>query len=553
MPNPKLSYRKENIMTVNHNIKKLFQVIYHEQIDGEKQDSESPKIKVSEFISKMAFYYEKLRNSIDYKEEYLLRKDAILRILRRLIVIEGAISMQQLNTADVAKNLLTELIRAGYLPNNKIPESKIDEINAVIEKYIKLRKYSSIDKTATHKEKSEVIKWILVMAACDIEERLGRSKVDQVLISNMYEYLKDKVKLPDGSPYERDKEIQIYISIHRSLLQFDKDLVGFILFKYYNANWRYAEEKEIAEVGENIRSLRGLIDNQINHPISRQLDKIVKRYTGFYTILTDVIKEDPACVYESFRSDPKAFPRDIKKICDKRYKVAKTKLWRAAVRSIIYIFITKSLFAIAIEVPSIRWFGEELNYIALGINIIFPAFLLFLAVLFTKLPSKANTEKIIEGVDEIVFKENERKEPFILRKAEKRGGLLNFFFGLFYAVTFFLSFGLVIWGLDKIGFTFVSITIFLFFLTFVSFFAIRIRKNARELTVIEPRETIFSFIMDFFYMPIIAAGKWLSEKFAQINVFVFFMDFIIEAPFKIFVEAAEEWAKYVKERKDEIM
>lgn len=553
MPNPKLSYREENPLTVNHNIKKLFQVIYQEQTEEEKDDLESPKIKVSEFISKMAFYYEKLRNTIDYKEEYLLRKDAILRILRRLIVIEGAISIQQLNIDDVAKNLLTELIRAGYLPNNKIPETKIDEISTVIEKYIKLRKYSSVDKTATHKEKSEIIKWILVMAACDIEERLGRSRIDQVIIGNMYEYLKDKIRLPEGSPYEQDKDIQLYISIHRLFLKFDKDLVGFILFKYYNCDWRQAGEKEIAEVGKNIQSLRSLIESQIDHPLSKQLDKIVKRYSGFYTILIDVIKEDPAYVYESFRSDPKAFPRDIKKVCEKRYKLAKTKLWRAAIRSIIYIFITKSLFAVAIELPAIKWFSEELNYVALGINIIFPAFLLFLAVLFTRLPSKANTDKIVEGVNEIVFKENERKEPFILRKAEKRGGLLNFFFGLFYAITFFLSFGLVIWGLSKIGFNFVSITIFLFFLTFVSFFAIRIRKNARELTVIEPQENIVSFIMDFFYMPIIAAGKWLSEKFAQINVFVFFMDFIIEAPFKIFVETAEEWAKYVKERKEEIM
>ncbi len=553
MANPKLSYREESALTVNRNIKKLFQVVYQGQTEEETDDSEAPRIKVSEFISKMAFYYEKLRNTIDYKEEYLLRKDAILRILRRLIVIEGAISIQQVKTDDVAKNLLTELIRAGYLPNNKIPEAKIDEISAVIGKYIKLRKYSAINKAATGKEKSDTIKWILVMAACDIEERLGRSKIDQVIISNMYEYLKDKIRLPDGSPYGQDEDIQIYISIHRSLLKFDKDLVGFILFKYYNDNWRQTGEKEIAEVGENIQSLRTVIDRQIDHPISRQLDKIIKRYTGFYTILTDVIEEDPACVYESFRSDPKAFPRGIKKICDKRYKLAKTKLWRAAIRSIIYIFITKSVFVVAIEVPAIRWFGEELNYIALGINIAFPALLLFLAVLFTRLPSKANTDKIVEGVNEIVFKENERKEPFGLRKAEKRGGVLNFFFGVFYAITFFLSFGLVIWGLRKIGFNFVSITIFLFFLTFVSFFALRIRKNARELTVIEPKENIVSFILDFFYMPIIAAGKWLSEKFARINVFVFFMDFIIEAPFKIFVEAAEEWAKYVKERKDEIM
>ena len=54
-------------------------------------------------------------------------------------------------------------------------------------------------------------------------------------------------------------------------------------------------------------------------------------------------------------------------------------------------------------------------------------------------------------------------------------------------------------------------------------------------------------------MPIVATGKFLSEKFSRVNVFVFIMDFIMEAPFKAFVEIAEEWTKYVKERRDEIV
>jgi hypothetical protein len=51
----------------------------------------------------------------------------------------------------------------------------------------------------------------------------------------------------------------------------------------------------------------------------------------------------------------------------------------------------------------------------------------------------------------------------------------------------------------------------------------------------------------------VAVGKWLSEKFSRVNVFVFVMDFIIEAPFKILIDIAEDWTKYVKERKDEIV
>lgn len=553
MSNPKLSYKAESTLTVNQNVKKLFQVIYQEQQKGEEKGDESPKIKVSEFISKMSFYYEKIRNAVDYKEEALLRKNAILRILKRLIVIEGAISLTGAKSENMAKDLLIELIRAGYLPNDAIPETKIGEIAAVIEKYARLKKYVIKKNYSNGGKNGDAMKWIIIMAACDIEERLGRSHVEKIIISNLYEILKAVIRFDKNSPYEEDKDIQIYIGIHRLMLKFDKDLVAFILLKYYLPNWRSAGEEEIMATGENIGVLITKINRQVEHPIAKQLNKIIKRYNGFYSILRDVIEENPSYVYETFRSDPKAFPRDIKKACEKKYRFAKKKLWRAAVRSIIYIFITKSVFAVALEVPATQWFGEELSLFALGVNMTFPAVLLFLAVLFTRLPSSANTEKIIEGINEIVFKEYERKEPFTVRAPRMRGKSLNVSFGIIYSVTFLLSFGLVVFGLDSIGFNFVSITIFLFFLAFVSFFALRIRKNAHELIVIEQKETIFSFLLDFFYTPIIAAGKYLSEKFSRINVFVFFLDFIIEAPFKILVEAAEEWTKYVKERKEELM
>jgi predicted nuclease of restriction endonuclease-like RecB superfamily len=39
---------------------------------------------------------------------------------------------------------------------------------------------------------------------------------------------------------------------------------------------------------------------------------------------------------------------------------------------------------------------------------------------------------------------------------------------------------------------------------------------------------------------------------SRVNVFVFVMDFILEAPFKVLVEIAEQWTRYVRERKEDI-
>ncbi|MCK4553415.1 hypothetical protein KAU19_00430 [Candidatus Parcubacteria bacterium] len=551
MINPTMARKTENILTLTENTKKLFQVIYHGQKESEEISDEAPKIRVSTLVSKMAFYYEKIRNTVDYKEEHLLRKNAIERILRRQIIIEGII--KESKSENIAKHLLAELIRAAYLPNNQIPESKINEVSRVITKYIKLKKYCTKYLQDDSKLKNEYVKWIIAMAASDIEERLGQSKVDQIVISNMYEILLDNIKLSEDSSYQKDKEIQIYISIHRSFLKFDREMLSFIVFKYYNSLWQNPSDGDIEQIAQNIINIREAIDAQIDHPLTKQLNRIISRYTVFFTILVDVIDDDPTNVYDKFRSDPKAFSRQIKRKCEKRYKLTRSKLWRAAIRSILYIFITKSIFAVILEVPAIKWFGEDLNYYSLLVNVTFPAFLLFLIVFLTKLPAEDNTKKIVEGIEEIVFEEKKRKEPFQLRPPIKRSAFMNSMFGIIYAITFFLSFGFVVWSLDKIHFNWISITIFLFFLALVSFFSIRIRKGTRDLIVVEAKENILSLFSDFFYTPVVAVGKWLSEKFSRINVFVFILDFIIEAPFKIFVEVAEEWTKYVRERKDEIV
>ncbi|MDO8592951.1 MAG: hypothetical protein Q7R92_04275 [bacterium] len=548
--NPTLTKKEEAVFTPNENTKKLFQIIYREQNKSETEDDDAPKIRVSELISRLSFYYEKIRNSVDYKEEYLLRKGAILRILKRQIIIEGPLKI--LKAEDIGKTLLVELIRAGYLPNNKLPETKIVEVAAIIEKYLKLRQLV-LPKLAAEKQRHEINKWVLAMAASEIEEKLNLNQIRQAAVGNMYDFLSKHIVLPPDSIYQKDREIQIYISIHRIFMRFDSDMLGFLLIKYYNADWARAGDGEIKYLASHLEALKEAIEVQLNHPLAAQMNKVINRYCVYFTILNDVIEDDPVGVYEDFSQDPKAFPRLIKKFTEKRYAQSKGKLRRAAFRSIIYIFLTKMVLAVILEVPVTLWLGEILNYNSLAINITFPPLLLFFIVLFTRTPSEANTSRIIHGVEEIVFKEKEKKEPIILRQPSQRGRGIGAAFAIFYSVTFVITFGLVIYILDKINFTFVSVIIFLFFLTLVSFFSLRIRKVAREMYIVERRQNILSFIMDFFYVPIIEVGRWLNEKFTRLNFLVFILDFIIEAPFKVFVDIAEEWTKYVKERKEEIM
>jgi hypothetical protein len=555
-------------LTLTPGAKRLLKTLYQTKHKGSFDNDDVAKIGVSELISKMAFYYEKIRNSVDYREEFLLRKVAIVRILKRLMLIEGGITgHQESDSFKLAQSLLIELIRAGYLVNNTLPEIKIEEFAGILERYIFLRK-RAISKIVAEKAfankkfkrlqdetkaRTQITNWILGMAASEIEENLSQNNDQDAFVDEMFTVLSRSVNLPSDLPFDEDLPIQLYLSISRTFLGLnDNDVLSYVLLRYYYPGWGKADEALVTHIADNLSDLFLATASQLNHPLKPQITRIAEQYTVYFMILKDVLEENPEGVYNDIVDDPKSFPRKIKTACEKRYNQAKSKLWRSAVRSIIYIFLTKSVFVVLLEVPAIKFFGEQVNNFSLALNISFPAVLLFFAVALTKLPSEANTEKIVKGIDEIMFEEKVRKQAIVLRQPARRGLAINIVFTIIYTATFVLTFGLVVWFLQKIHFSWVSIIIFLFFLTFAGFFAIRIKRGVKSLVVVAPKENIFTFLWSFFYIPVISTGKWLSGKFASINIFVFVLDFIIEAPFKVFVAVAEEWTKYIRERRENI-
>ena len=573
MVSPNLVRNKEKVekLEINENTKKLFQVIYTEKNKKISIDDDVPRIRVSALVSRLAFFYEKARNAIDYEEEHLLRKNAISRILKRQVVIEGVI--RQFDSREIADHLLTELIRGGYLPNDSILESKIDEVASILEKFIILKNALSEEMSSSFslkedisktkdviKERNSLISWILALAACEIEDNLAPNKIKKSIVGNMFDFLTKKIQLPrELNNYEDEKDIQIYLSIARNYLKFDQDILSFVLFKYYNNSWldlnkdnvlATEAKTEIKKIAKNFSLLKQEIEKNLNHPLKKQLDSITRTYSLYFNILSETVEKDPLAVYGEIQKGEKGFIASIKKTCNDKYNKAKAKHWRSAVRSIIYIFLTKSIFVVAIEIPAINLFGEELAIVPLLINISFPAILLFFIVLTTRKPGEDNTNKIITGIKEIALVEEEKKSSLILKKPKQRNFISSLVFNLLYTASFCFSIYVVIKALTFIDFTWVSILIFLFFLAFVSFFSVVTTKGIKDLMVVEKKESLISLFLDLFYLPIILAGRWLSRNMSKINVFVFIFDFIIEAPFKILVDIVEDWTKYVREKRE---
>lgn len=503
---------------------------------------DEPKVKIHEAVGKVAYIYEKVRNAVDYQEEHLLRKNAIARMLKRRI-------MSQERGMVIAKPLIQELIRAGYLKNNFISEARIPEVESIINKYAYLLQLSTAKLDQNQKRK--IFNWIISFASFELEQYFTPSIKDDALVECMFKVIRPNLHLEEEIPNPEDRDIQIYIAIHRALIKSDQAMLRYHLVYYYAPEWRYITADELPEFSQRFLALIPRIDQQINNKMSDRLFRYAKKFSPIFIILKDSLEQNPG-QEEHLMAHPDELEIAVRNACQKRYIEASKKLSRGVLRSIIYIFLTKTIMAFLLELPYEALVLEHIRYMPLAINVIFHPFMMFLIATSIKVPAERNTQKIVQGVNEIVYDLPEKE--IIKRRVEtfKTSRLLNFVFSVFYFLAFLVTFGAIIWFLHTLHFSLVSGLLFILFLCTIGFFGLRLRQNAKELVILDKKEGAFMVVFDFFALPVLRVGRWISRNTSKVNIFMFILDFIIEAPFKVLVETIEEWIAFQREKKEEV-
>ncbi|MBI1863267.1 hypothetical protein HYS00_04070 [Candidatus Microgenomates bacterium] len=211
------------------------------------------------------------------------------------------------------------------------------------------------------------------------------------------------------------------------------------------------------------------------------------------------------------------------------------------------------ILAFILEYPVSQLLFHEVNYVALAVNSLFPPLLMLIIVLVTRIPGNQNTVKIYERLIDIIDadKEFETSVAMITRKRKIKRPVLVFGFTIFYSCTFIITFGLVYAVLTALKFNLISQAIFVFFVSVVTFFAYRVRQTAKEYQMREKESFVRPFI-DFFFMPVLSVGKFLSTSLSRLNFLTFVFDFLIEAPFKLIIEVVEEWISFVRNKREEM-
>ena len=505
-----------------------------------------PLIEVDEIVSYAAKYYEKLRNAVDYKEEHLIRRGAIERILKRRLTIDSTLNK-------LGKALIVELIQAGYLPNNTLPESISIRIQLILDKIIFLKKNSQREQTNNVK-KILIDSRLLNIVSTEIESLLYPNFLEEKTVLSLYSLIRDRVDVKDSKYTTEDVDVQVFLACWRAIFKKDESTLFYKLWLMYYPEWTQININKtnsleyISEIAENFKKTKPFIEKQLHSDLQKTIAIKLRDDAIFYSFIFDIIQKYPKDA-STFFADPTTVAEEITSTASKKYKTERAKINRSSIQAIIYIFVTKFILAIIIELPYDLLVEGSIQYLSLVINIVFHPLLLFFVTRNIFIDEKENTRKIIEGVQNIVYKEGHKKISIL---SQNKKNILTYTSLFLYLGFFIISFSSILFILEKLHFNLAGIVMFLFFLTLISYFALRIRYNAKKWVIRTNNQSIISFICDILTLPIVTLGQWLSIKFSSINVFVFILDFIIEAPFKILLDIFDSFTTFIKEKKSQI-
>jgi len=507
-----------------------------------RRDPDVPKIRVNNALGSVPFVYEKIRESIsqsDSRDERFLLRAGIFRIVQRLVTFTR-------DTEKIAHSLLKELIWGRYLPNECIAKDEIYEVADIIDRYLEVIQKANFSSN----ERQEYVPWLLEILASELEEYLfPRAAIpDRAMFTYMFRSLKDRIVIEDADfkdVSESEKQLQLRIVVMRALGGSDYGAINLELLRQYYPEF-FEQEEGIDTVAHDLVSVKEMFEEQLSHPLGSRLLPYLKKQSSMFIVLRDILEscEDKGEARVTLSSSGDTLQREVTSAVNRRTTKAKKSLTRSMWRIIFFVVILRTVIALGLEV-----FFVDSTWLVFVINLGVPPLLIFAIAQTIRFPDEKNTYALSEHVREVIDANMERHEVHIRKTYNTQ---LTTFFQIFTGFLYIITFGVLIWLLLELQFPIITLLTFLLFLCLVSFFGFRITANTRQLMVLERKSTFMGFLFDVFSFPLVRAGKIVTSEFDRWNIFIFIMDYIIEAPFKNIINVAEDWVGFMREKRDEM-
>ena len=477
------------------------------------------------------FAYEQLRNVAEYREHHLLLRSAVQRYLSRHMHLD--------TYEPIAADLVTELTQSGYLKNDTIAVSTIEDIDEMLAGYATI--YHQLRSSRISRDTAA--DWLFQTASVQTENELAPDPKGNILMQFAFEhyfYSVDRAAaLGKKKVNDHEYRIALFCAVQRAIFKSDLPTT-----RYYLVALSLPDLPK--QPIEHVIELNKLIDELYQGAVTNRLARVINRYGAPIRILRELILEG---------GDRRSLWTIAAKLCraSKTYAAANTRIpGRPSTPVLLRPFSSFSSPKPSSAYPwKCRMTFSLLGAIAwtpLIINILFP--LLYMTTIAARIatPSRQNTEVIAGYIDRILY--DGAGTPVVYKvKRRLSSRSLNSMFSSVYAIGFIGSLALLVWILIQLGFNIVNGSIFFLFFWPVSFLGFRLRQSAHELAMIDEREGILPTLADFLATPFVRVGHWLSDKYARANFVTALLDIAIEMPIKTSLRMLRQWASFMRTSK----
>ena len=475
--------------------------------------------------------YEQLRNAAEYAEEHLLLQRAIKRFCKRTLFL----TKHRRPQTSLGSELIVELVQAGYLRGGSLSKDTAAAIDRLIEQY--MAAYHAL--TASHVPRDKAMDWVLAQLATEAEQTLSPHHTHRAIAFFAYHYFLQAISRAqfDDEPAARESyEFCLYIAVHQALLKSDIDVVRHELLALYGQSIHDAA---------GFRHLNQQVDQFYSSQLTQRLKRVVSRYGAPFRVLKSLIDDRPDAI--DSLDDQAALSELYEWEISREYRRLRQRLNKGLMKSIAFIFITKVLIGLAIEVPYDLLAHGRIAWLPLGVNLLFPP--LYMASLKASLrqPSKENARNLRAHIEKILFEDGER-HTIVVPPQRKSPPIAKLIYGLLFLVPVAVT----VFVLRKVDFNAVQMAIFFVFFSTASFLGFRLTTLVRELELTTHQSGLLASLREFFYLPFIVFGQWLSRKYSKINAVGRVLDVAIELPLKAVLRLLRQWIRFLNERHDQL-
>jgi hypothetical protein len=500
------------------------------RVASEAQQAEAKqlqKIQVAGVGQAISAAYEQLRIAAENTEEHLLLQRAIRRFYTRNVSFHARKAPKP-----SGEELLVELTQSGYLKNGTIASSVPERIDELLQNqhalFWKLR-----DHKITHKVASG---WVLDGLSVETEALLGGDHSAQNVLVRFATHHYGEMLKADAIAAEKDFELSLYVATHKALLRSDIAMVRRTIVSLY--------QQTPEDMNAFIR-LNETVDRVFLSDLTAKLTRVASKYGAPWRVLKGMLADQSAV--DDLLPVKEKFMSAYETQSQKEYDYTTRRLNRGVIKSVVFLFITKVIVGLAVEVPYDIVVYGSVAMLPLLINILFPPVYMASLRWSLTMPGSANIEATSKYAQQLLYGEGVMPKH-IIRLKSRSSIVLNVLF----AAMFFVSFGVVVTILASLGFNIMQGFIFFLFISTASFLGFRLSRLVREYEMFTARQNFFDAVRDFIYTPFVIVGRWLSDKYSKVNIVTLVLDMAIELPLKTFLRLIRQWTRFLNEKRDEI-